>query len=175
MFNTGIAMAVSIIIGKSIGAKTYSQILPTVKSGLIIALACTFPFALILGFFGDQWIFIFLDESLDSNSATIFFAKAVMMIAIITLFIDACYMISIEALHGMLDTKYPAVCALFAYWIIAGPIAYWATLYAPFPFTWIWLCILLSSCLLTLLAGIRLRLKIKEYAMIHSRNLAQII
>jgi len=164
LFNTGISMAVSIIIGKYIGAKNYSQILPAVKSGFLIVLACTLPFALVLGLFGDQWIFTFLDESLESNQTTILLAKSVIWIAVISLFVDACFLIIIESLHGMLDTTYPSICAFFAYWIIAGPLAYWATYNTETPFTWIWSCILLSSCLLVLLAGTRLRSKIQEYA-----------
>ena len=165
LFNTGISMAVAIIIGKYIGAKNYSQILLAVKSGLIIILACTLPFAFVLGIFGEQWIFIFLDESLDSNQATIILANSVIWIAVISLFVDACFLIVIESLHGMLDTTYPSICALFAYWIVAGPLAYWATFNTESPFTWIWLCILLSSCLLVLLAGIRLRSKIRRYSL----------
>ncbi len=170
LFNTGIAMAVSIIVGKYIGAKNYSQILPVVKSGIVITLVCTLPFALILGLFGDQWIFVFLDESLDSNSATIIFAKSIMYIAVIILFVDAGYMMFIESLHGMLDTTYPAVCTLIGYWIIAGPIALWAAHNASTPFTWIWLCILFSSCLLMFLVGFRLRSKIREYSNLNLKN-----
>ncbi len=164
LFNTGISMALAIIIGKYIGAKNYSQIRLAVRSGLIIILACTLPFALALGLFGDQWINFFLDESLDSNQMTIILAKSVIWIAVIALFVDACFLIVIESLHGMLDTTYPSICALIAYWVIAGPLAYWATFNAESPFTWIWYCILLSSCLLILLAGMRLRTKLQGYS-----------
>ncbi len=164
LFNTGISMAVAIIIGKYIGAKNYSQILLAVKSGLMIILACTLPFALMLSIFGEQWIFMFLDETLDSNQTTIFLAESVIWIAVIALFVDACFLIVIESLHGMLDTAYPSICALFSYWIIAGPLAYWATYNTQTPFTWIWFCILLSSCLLVILAGVRLRSKLQHYS-----------
>ncbi len=164
LFNTGIAMAVAIIIGKHIGANNHSQILPTVKGGLIIILACTLPFALVIGLFDDQWINLFLNESLDSNQTTIFLAKSVILIAVVALFIDSCFLLLIETLHGMLDTTYPALCALVVYWLLVGPLAYWATHYSRLPFTGIWLCILLSSLMLVGLIALRVRAKTKGYS-----------
>ena len=164
LFNSGIGMAVSIIIGKHVGAKNYSQIALTVWSGLVIVFICTIPFALVLSIYNHQWITLFLDESLSSNQTTILLAKSVMWIAVFSLFIDACMLIVIEALTGMLDTTYASICALFAYWIIAAPLAYWATLHTLVPFTWIWVSILLSSCILTLLVGHRLRVNILEFS-----------
>ena len=164
LFNAGIGMAISIIIGKQIGTKNYSPIMFTVISGLVIVLICSLPFALLLGTFDDQWISLFLDKSVISNQTTILLAKSLIWVAVISLFVDACFMIAIEALRGMLDTAYVSICALFAYWLIAGPLAYWQTLHAQSPLVWIWLCILLSSCILTLLLGIRLRSKILSYS-----------
>ena len=164
LFNTGIAMACAILIGKYVGAKKFDQIIPVVKSGLCIAIGCTLPFALVLIFFTDHWIYIFLDESLALNGPTIFFAKSVIAIAVLTLFIDTVWLVGIEALHGMLDTAYPAGFTIIAYWLIGGPIAYWACQSFEKPFSWIWYCILIAGVILAILVTWRLRVRVRQIA-----------
>ena len=58
LFNTGIAMACSILIGKYIGANKLNKIWPTVKAGCALTLAFSIPFAIILIFLGRpmDWI-----------------------------------------------------------------------------------------------------------------------
>jgi len=162
LFNSGIAVACSILIGKCVGAGTTKQIMPIVKAGWVLAQVFTLPFVLILVLFGDQWINLFLDETLARNDATIFFVNSVMWIAIVILFVDTVWLVIIESLHGLLDTTYPAICAFAAYWVIGMPLAYWATQYADKPYTWLWFAMLLAICLLTVLVYTRLRYKIRQ-------------
>ena len=162
LFNSGIGMAVSIIIGKHIGANNYSRILDTAACGFLIVLMCSLPFAIVLSFFDDQWIMVYLDDSARSNAKVIFLVKSAIWIAIVSLFIDACYLIVMDTLRGMLDTAYASISALVSYWLIAAPLAYWACLHKPFAFIWIWLSILLASTLLTVLVSIRLGIRIRH-------------
>ncbi len=160
LFNTGLAIACSILIGKAVGAAGFDQIMSIVKAGWVLAQGFTIPFALILLLFGDQWIGLFLDASLTSNQATIGFVKSVLFIAIVMLFVDTIWLVIIESLHGLLDTTYPAISALLAYWLLGGPLAYWATQNYPDAFTWIWVAMLLAATVLTSLVYLRLRIKV---------------
>ena len=162
LFNTGIAIACSIIIGKQVGAGEFTKIIPSVKAGWVLAQVFTLPFALVLLFFGDQWISLFLDTSKSSNQATVLLVKSVMLLALFMLFIDAIWLIIIESLHGLLDTTYPAVCALLAYWLIGGPLAYWSIHNMADAFTWIWIAMLISACLLTVMLLYRLMFKVRQ-------------
>ena len=141
---------------------------PTVIAGIILAQVFTVPFAVMLIFFGDQWISLFLDPDLTGNMATIVLVKSAIMLAFIMLFIDTFWLILIESLHGLLDTTFPAISALIAYWLIAGPIAFWATFNSSDPFTWIWISLLIAACLLTILVGYRLNQKVRQLSNIES-------
>ncbi len=161
LFNSGIAIACSILIGKCIGAGTTGKIISIVKAGWVLAQAFTLPFILVLIFFSDQWINLFLDETLVQNEATIFFVNSVLWLVIAMLFVDTIWLVIIESLHGLLDTTYPALSALLAYWVIGGPFAYWATQNLTTPYAWLWIAMLLAACILTVLVYVRLRYKIR--------------
>ena len=162
LFNTGLAIACSILIGKAVGAGRFGRIMGIVKAGWILAQGFTIPFALILLVFADQWTGLFLDSTLASNQATIGFVNSVLVIAVVMLFFDTIWMVTIESLHGLLDTTYPAIATLIAYWLIGGPLAYWAIRNYPEAFTAIWVVMLLAAALLTLLVYWRLRVKVAD-------------
>ena len=162
LFNTGLAIACSILIGKAVGAQGFERIMPIVKAGWILAQAFTIPFALILLLFGDQWTGLFLDSTLASNEATIGFVNSVLIIAIAMLLFDTIWLITIESLHGLLDTTYPAIATLISYWLLGGPLAYWAIQNYPDAFTAIWVVMLLAAILLTLLVYWRLHVKVAD-------------
>jgi MATE family multidrug resistance protein len=166
LFNTGLAIACAILIGKAVGAGSFNRIMPIVKAGWVLAQVFTIPFALILLVFDDQWIGLFLDASLASNETAIGFVKSVLLIAIVMLFIDTIWLVVIESLHGLLDTTYPAISALAAYWLLGGPLAYWATQNYPNAFTWIWIAMLLAAMLLTILVYLRLRIKVANLSLL---------
>jgi MATE family multidrug resistance protein len=166
LFNTGLAIACAILIGKAVGAGSFNRIMPIVKGGWVLAQVFTIPFALILLVFDDQWIGLFLDASLASNETAIGFVKSVLLIAIVMLFIDTIWLVVIESLHGLLDTTYPAISALAAYWLLGGPLAYWATQNYPNAFTWIWIAMLLAAMLLTILVYLRLRIKVANLSLL---------
>ena len=161
LLKSGLAIACSILIGKCIGAGTTDQIIPIVKAGWVLAQVFTLPFMLVLVFFGDEWISLFLDETLARNEATIFFVNSVMWIAIVLLLVDTIWLIIIESLHGLLDTTYPALSALLAYWVIGMPLAYWVTQHYAMPYTWLWIAMVLAACILTIFVYVRLRYKLR--------------
>ncbi|MBX2868799.1 MAG: MATE family efflux transporter [Acidiferrobacterales bacterium] len=163
LFNTGFGIAISIVIGKHVGAKRYDQILPTVKAGWIVAQIFTIPFGLILLFFSDLWIGLFLDQSLSSNQPTILFVKSVLWITFFMLFVDTIWLVLIEGLHGMLDTTFPAISAFIAYWLVGGPLALWATSRFPQAFLWIWIAMFIAAVLLTVMVYLRLRVKLRQF------------
>ena len=163
LFNMGISTACSILIGKYIGAGKLGEILTTVKAGWLLVMIFTIPFALLLLVLGDNWISLFLDKTDSSNQATILFVKSALMIVVLMLFIDATWLVIIESLHGMLDTAFPMWCTVIAYWLIGGPLAYWAIGYFPNAFVWIWIAMLIAACVLTALVFSRLFYKLKQY------------
>ena len=162
MFNTGLAIACSILISKYVGAGEINKIIPTVKAGWVLAQLFTLPFAIILLFFTDQWINLFLDESLVSDQASITLAKSVMWLVLIMLFVDTIWVIIIEALHGLLDTSFPAFSTLIAYWVVGGPLAWWGTRIAGLGYIWIWTAMLIAALILTVLVHFRLFNRIKN-------------
>ena len=163
LFNMGISTACSILIGKSIGAGRFSEILNTVKAGWLLVMLFTVPFALVLLLFGDNWINLFLDKTQSSNQATILFVKSAILIVVFMLFIDATWLVIIESLHGMLDTAFPLWSTVIAYWLIGGPLAYWAIGYFNNAFVWIWIAMFIAACVLTALVFFRLFYMLKQY------------
>jgi len=161
LFNTGFGIAVAIVVGKHIGAKDYARIMPTVKAGWIVAQIFTIPFALILLFGSDRWIWLFLDLSVPGNQPSIGFIESVLLITFVMLFVDTIWLIAIEALHGMLDTVYPAISTLIAYWLIGAPIAYWATQTSTQGFVWVWGAMFIGAAILATMVCLRLRYKVK--------------
>jgi len=162
LFNTGFGIAVAIAVGKHIGAKEYGRVMPTVKAGWIVAQIFTIPFALILLFGDSLWVWLFLDPSVAGNQPTIGFVESVLLIAFVMLFVDTIWLIAIEALHGMLDTVYPAVSTLIAYWVVAAPVAYWTTQTSSHGFVWVWGAMFIGAVILTVMVTFRLRKKVTE-------------
>ena len=159
----GISTACSILIGKSIGAGRFNEIINTVKAGWCLVMLFSLPFALVLLLFGDNWINLFLDNTDSKNQATILFVKSALLIVVFMLFIDATWLVIIESLHGMLDTAYPLWCTIIAYWLIGGPLAYWAIGYFNNAFVWIWIAMIVAACILTALVYARLIYKLKQH------------
>ncbi len=162
LFNTGFGIAIAIVVGKQIGAMEYGRIMPTVKAGWIVAQIFTIPFAFVLLFGNDLWVRLFLDPSVPGNQPTIDFVESVLLIAFVMLFVDTIWLIAVEALHGMLDTVYPALSTLFAYWKISAPIAYWATQNSTHGFVWVWATMFIGAVILSAMTYLRLRCKVKE-------------
>ena len=86
-----------------------------------------------------------------------------MLIVVVMLFIDATWLVIIESLHGMLDTSFPLWSTVVAYWLIGGPLAYWAIGYFTDSFVWIWIAMIIAACVLTALVFFRLVYKLRQY------------
>ena len=124
----------------------------------------TLPFALLLLFFGDAWISLFLDKTDSSNQATILFLKSALLVVVIMLFIDATWLVSIESLHGMLDTAFPLWCSLIAYFTVGGPLAIWGIRPFENAFVWIWIAMFIAGCTITILVVARLFYKLRQFS-----------
>ena len=163
MFNMGISTACAIIIGKYAGAGNFKAVMPTVKAGWFLAVLCSLPFVVILLAFGDQWIGVFIDPSVASNTSTIALVKSVLLLIVAMLLLDTIWLVIIESLHGLLDTAFPALSTLIAYWLIGVPLAFWTTSNLSDSYIWLWISMLVASLVLAVLVLIRLIIKVRKF------------
>ncbi|MEM6479786.1 MAG: MATE family efflux transporter, partial [Pseudomonadota bacterium] len=119
MFPLGIAGAVSIRVGHAVGGATRDRLRPILKAGIGIAVVWQSGIALLFILFGGAAARAFSDDAEVIALATLLFLiVAVLQIA------DGIQGTALGALRGISDNTAPTNITLFAYWLIALPLAY---------------------------------------------------
>ena len=119
MLMLGLAIAVSIRIGKVYGAGEFHRIRRIGFSGQALAGAAMLVFALVFVFGKDTIARIFTsDPELLELTASLLIIAAFFQLA------DGMQVVCLNALRGMKDVKMPAAIAGFSYWLVAVPLGW---------------------------------------------------
>jgi len=133
MIPMGLAMALTMRVGRARGAGETERFAPLIASGWIItlgsltltAIACTAGRELIAGFYVD-------------DAEVIALALSLIMIVAISQAVDAFQCVSAGMLRGFEDVKIPAWAAFLAYWVVGLPLGYGLAHYAGWGAIGIW-------------------------------------
>lgn len=119
MVPLGMAGAVAIRIAQSAGAGDLNRIRPIGFASMILVTAWTVLFTALLVIAGRAIARAFVDdEDIITIAGAMFIAIGVMQI------VDGIQSVSLGALRGILDNRWPTIVTLIAYWLLALPLGY---------------------------------------------------
>lgn len=125
MVPLGLAAAVGIRLSQAIGAGRGGGVLWAIcRAGLWLAVAWMGLASLVMAALGDDIMRLFTRHAdVISVGAAIFVAVGLMQVA------DGIQSVSLGALRGLLDNRWPTCVSLVCYWLLAVPLA-WALAHA---------------------------------------------
>lgn len=119
MIPLGMAGAVGIRIAQASGASALQRIRSIGFAACVLVTAWTVFFTLLLVVAGASIARLFVaDEAIVAIARLMFIATGVMQI------VDGIQSVSLGALRGILDNRWPTVVTLIAYWLLALPLGY---------------------------------------------------
>ena len=119
MVPLGIAAATGLRIAQAVGANDKARCWRTARAALVIATAWMGTAALALALGGTHLGAAFsTDGPVIATTAALCVAVALMQVA------DAIQSVSLGALRGLLDTRWPTAVSLGCYWLVALPAAW---------------------------------------------------
>lgn len=120
MFPLGLAMAVTVRTGQSIGRGEVQRIRPIAAGALWTSLLMMSGFALVFAMGGQFIAGLFIqDKTVILLCAQLFIVAAVFQI------FDGTQVVAMGALRGMSDVRLPTLIIIFTYWALALPLGYW--------------------------------------------------
>jgi MATE family multidrug resistance protein len=152
MFGSAIGSAATIRIGIFRSQQNYTELRKAVWSSLKLVL-------LVMGFFAG--LFIFSRASLPylftSDPQIAGLAATLLLIAAMFQLFDGVQVVMIGILRAVQDVKYPTYVTLFAYWVVALPLGWILAFQVGLGTIGIWLALLLSLILVSVLLFVRVR------------------
>jgi MATE family multidrug resistance protein len=134
MFPLGLSMAVSMRVGRAIGADESRRLRPIVLSAQLMTVLFMSGTALTFALAGR-----FIATGFVSETEVITLAARLLVIAAIFQLFDGAQVVGTGALRGMHDVKVPTAINFVAYWVLALPAAYLLGVKGPLGPTGIWL------------------------------------
>ncbi len=133
MFASGISIAGMIKVGETWEQKKYQKTLDIGRNTTLLIAAFMFIAAILFVVFRYKLVGYFTDDL-----TVIEIAANLMIIAAFFQFFDGLQAGSLGLLRGMNDTKIPSYITLFAYWILALPLAYLLGMHTSLKMTGVW-------------------------------------
>lgn len=118
MIVMGIAVATSVRVGHSFGAKNTSAARFSGLIGMGLAILLMGVISLVYFFAPQGVIGLFLNLKDPANAQSIMFASSFLMIAILFQSFDGLQATANAALRGLQDTRIPLIISLIAYWVL---------------------------------------------------------
>jgi MATE family multidrug resistance protein len=119
MVPLGLAAAVSIRIAQAVGEERPERLRPIAVAGLAVVSTWMVATTLLLVLGRREIAALFVrEEAIVALAAGLFLTFGLMQI------LDGVQTVSLGALRGMLDNRWPLYVSLLAYWLVALPLAY---------------------------------------------------
>lgn len=150
MIATGISAAGAIRTGNQLGRKDY----PTLRRA---GMTCFAMAAVMMAFFGAGFIVgnTYLPTWYIQNPDVIQMAGSLLIVAAFFQISDGVQAVGLGVLRGIADVKVPTLVTLFAYWLMAIPLAYLFGIYLDWGAVGIWVALLVGLTLAAVLHLVR--------------------
>lgn len=119
MVPLGLGMAVTVRVGQSVGARRFDRVRPITFGGIAMALVVMTATALAFVLLSRPIAGLFV-----TDPAVLAVAASLLIIAGIFQVVDGTQIVAMNALRGLADVQVPMVFAVFSYWVVALPLAY---------------------------------------------------
>lgn len=119
MFPLGLAMAVSMRMGRAVGEKRLNALRPIGFSAQAISSAFMLIFVAVFVFGGHA-----ISAAFVSDGEVIELAKKLLVVAAVFLLADGAQVVGANAVRGLTDVRLPTVITAVSYWGFALPLSY---------------------------------------------------
>ncbi|MEQ1770658.1 MAG: MATE family efflux transporter [Devosia sp.] len=168
MVPLGLSQATVVRVGISLGEKSREGIRKAGWAALTLTLGFMALTSLAFALAPHQIVGLFLDSGLAENTAPLTLAASFLLIAALFQLFDGTQVTMSAALRGLSDTNMPLLIALFGYWVVGFPTAYFLAFHFGMRGVGIWLGLAAglsaTSVILTVRWIMRERLGLTEHA-----------
>ena len=120
MIPLGLSMAVSMRVGRAVGAGRHAALRPIAFGAQVISGLVMGTFALVFAFGGEVLAAVFVTER-----EVIVLAARLLVVAAVFQLADGAQVVAAASLRGMQDVKVPTLITATAYWGLALPLGWW--------------------------------------------------
>lgn len=145
MFASGISVAGMIKVGETWEQDQQGKTIAIGRNTTFMVSVFMFVSAICFVIFRNPLVNLFTEESVVSS-----IASSLMILAALFQFFDGLQAVSLGLLRGMGDTKIPSYITLFAYWVIALPMAYYLGKYTSLEMFGVWIGLTIALVLASL-------------------------
>lgn len=149
MIPLGIAQAVSVKVGEMYGKEQIRQAREALFAGLMLASCSALIAGLVFLLYPEYLVHFFLqgDQINPTNLADLMaVATAILFIAALFQFVDAWQVVIMGALRGFKLGSSPTLIAIFCYWLVGMPAAYFGSQYYGAAGVWMGMGVGLGLC-----------------------------
>jgi len=159
MVGIGLGVAATIRVGNQKGLFDFVALRKIAFSIFLLTVLIEIIFALMFFILKDWLPTLYLDteniSKITENGEVILIASKLLLIVALFQIFDGLQVVILGALRGLQDVKIPTLITFIAYWLIGFPICFYLGLYTPLKSIGIWIGLLISLAVSSILLYLR--------------------
>jgi len=124
MIPLALSNVATVRVGKALGRKDWLGLERAGISVLAISISSAAIGAIVFFAMPDTLVRLFLDESMPDTSLVVAYAIPLVFVAAVFQLVDSAQVVATGVLRGMKDARTPMFIAVFCYWLVGMPVAY---------------------------------------------------
>ena len=159
MVGIGLGVAATIRVGNQKGLFDFVALRKIAFSIFLLTVLIEIIFALMFFILKDWLPTLYLDtenisKTIENSEVILIASKLLLIVALFQIF-DGLQVVILGALRGLQDVKIPTLITFIAYWLIGFPICFYLGLYTPLKSIGIWIGLLISLAVSSILLYLR--------------------
>jgi MATE family multidrug resistance protein len=159
MVGIGLGVAATIRVGNQKGLSDFVALRKIAFSIFLLTALIEIIFALMFFILKDWLPTLYLDtenisKTIENGEVILIASKLLLIVALFQIF-DGLQVVILGALRGLQDVKIPTLITFIAYWLIGFPICFYLGLYTPLKSIGIWIGLLISLAVSSILLYLR--------------------
>jgi MATE family multidrug resistance protein len=159
MVGIGLGVAATIRVGNQKGLFDFVALRKIAFSIFLLTALIEIIFALMFFILKDWLPTLYLDtenisKTIENGEVILIASKLLLIVALFQIF-DGLQVVILGALRGLQDVKIPTLITFIAYWLIGFPICFYLGLYTPLKSIGIWIGLLISLAVSSILLYLR--------------------
>lgn len=159
MVGIGLGVAATIRVGNQKGLSDFVSLRKIAFSIFLLTALIEIIFALMFFILKDWLPTLYLDtenisKTIENGEVILIASKLLLIVALFQIF-DGLQVVILGALRGLQDVKIPTLITFIAYWLIGFPICFYLGLYTPLKSIGIWIGLLISLAVSSILLYLR--------------------
>ncbi len=165
MIPLALSNVATVRVGKALGRKDWLGLERAGVSVLVISISVALLGAIAFWTIPETLIRLFLDTSNEETALVIAYAIPLVFVAAAFQMVDSAQVVATGVLRGMKDARTPMVIAVFCYWVVGMPIAYFFAFTLDYGGVGLWFGLALSLAIAAVLLNGRFIMR-KRYGLV---------